>query len=100
MVIGLGASSLLWFWLFSPDYGLINKALQDLGLIDQPILWLGVDADTSTWAIIVSVVWKVLGFGMILFVAAIQAIPKRDQRGDDGRRRQPLAADDAGDRCR
>ena len=27
------------------------------------------------WAIIVSIVWKVIGFGMILFVAAIQAIP-------------------------
>ena len=36
---------------------------------------LGVDADLSTWSIIASVVWKVLGFGMILFVAAIQAIP-------------------------
>ena len=40
------------------------------------MLWLGVDPDTSTWAVIVSVVWKVLGFGMILFVAAIQAMPQ------------------------
>jgi len=75
VVIGLGSSSLLWYWLYSPHYGLLNKLLQDLGLIDQPILWLGVDADTSTWAIVLSVVWKVLGFGVILFVAAIQAIP-------------------------
>ena len=75
VVIGLGSSSLLWYWLFSPRYGLVNKLLQDLGIIGQPILWLGVDADTSTWAIIFSVVWKVLGFGVILFVAAIQAIP-------------------------
>jgi multiple sugar transport system permease protein len=75
VVIGLGSSSLLWYWLFSPRYGLVNKVLQDLGLIVQPILWLGVDADTSTWAIIFSVVWKVLGFGVILFVAAIQAVP-------------------------
>jgi multiple sugar transport system permease protein len=75
VVIGLGSSSLLWYWLFSPRYGLVNKMLQDLGLIAQPVLWLGVDADTSTWAIIFSVVWKVLGFGVILFVAAIQAVP-------------------------
>src|SRR4051812_29177944 len=75
VVIGLGSSSLLWYWLFSPRFGLINKFLQDLHVITQPILWLGVDADTSTWAIIFSVVWKVLGFGVILFVAAIQAIP-------------------------
>ena len=45
VVIGLGASSLLWYWLFSPNYGLINKFLVDLGFIDSPILWLGVDAE-------------------------------------------------------
>ena len=75
VVIGLGVSSLLWVWLFDPTFGLINKALADVGLIDKPIQFLGVDADVSTWSIIGSVVWKVLGFGMILFVAAIQAIP-------------------------
>jgi multiple sugar transport system permease protein len=75
VVIGLGVSSLLWVWLFDPTFGLINKALHDVGLIEKPIQWLGTDVESSTWAIIVSVVWKVLGFGMILFVAAIQAIP-------------------------
>jgi multiple sugar transport system permease protein len=75
VVIGLGVSSLLWVWLFDPTFGYINQFLSDLGLIDKPIQWLGTDADVSTWAIITSVVWKVLGFGMILFVAAIQAIP-------------------------
>ena len=75
VVIGLGASSFLWYWLFSPNYGLINKFLMDIGLIETPILWLGVDAGLSNWAVIFSITWKVLGFGMILFVAAIQAIP-------------------------
>ncbi|HET9204337.1 MAG TPA: sugar ABC transporter permease [Acidimicrobiia bacterium] len=76
VVIGLGASSLLWYWLFSPNYGLVNKFLMDLGIIDSPVLWLGVDANLSNWAVILSITWKVLGFGMILFVAAIQAIPQ------------------------
>jgi len=76
VVIGLGVSSLLWVWLFDPTFGLINKALADLGLIDKPIQFLGVETDLSTWSIIASVTWKVLGFGMILFVAAIQAVPK------------------------
>lgn len=75
VVIGLGVSSLLWYWLFSTDFGLVNRALIDLGLVSEPVLWLGVDADRSSWAIIISVVWKVIGFGMILFVGAIQAIP-------------------------
>jgi multiple sugar transport system permease protein len=75
VVVGLGVSSLLWVWLFDPTFGLINRTLLELGLIDKPVLWLGVDTELSTWSIIASVVWKVLGFGMILFVAAIQAIP-------------------------
>jgi ABC-type sugar transport system permease subunit len=75
VVIGLGISSLLWYWLYSADFGLVNRSLDDLGIISEPILWLGVDADLSNLAISASVVWKVIGFGMILFVGAIQAIP-------------------------
>jgi multiple sugar transport system permease protein len=75
VVIGLGVSSLLWYWLFSTDFGLINTVLQDLGILGEPVVWLGVDADRSNYAIIVSVVWKVIGFGMVLFIGAIQAIP-------------------------
>jgi multiple sugar transport system permease protein len=75
VVIGLGVSSLLWYWLFSSDFGFVNRILLDLGILERPVLWLGVDADRSNYAIIASIVWKVIGFGMILFVGAIQAVP-------------------------
>lgn len=73
VVIGLGSSSFLWFWLFDEQVGLINRLLRDLHVISQPIVWF-VDADLGLWAVIVSVVWKVVGFGMILFVASLQAV--------------------------
>jgi multiple sugar transport system permease protein len=73
VVIGLGSSSFLWFWLFDEQVGLINKLLYDLRLIAQPIVWF-VDADLGLWAVIVSIVWKVVGFGMILFIASLQSI--------------------------
>jgi multiple sugar transport system permease protein len=73
VVIGLGSSSFLWFWLFDEQVGLINKLVTDLGLIAQPVVWF-VDADLGLWAVIVSIVWKVVGFGMILFVASLQSI--------------------------
>ena len=57
VVIGLGASSLLWYWLFSYDYGLINRALIDTGVIGKPVLWFGADADVAMWAVIVSILW-------------------------------------------
>jgi ABC-type sugar transport system permease subunit len=75
VVIGLGVSSLLWYWLFSTKFGIVNQVLLDTHIINEPVVWLGVDADRSNLAIIASVVWKVIGFGMILFVGAIQAIP-------------------------
>ena len=69
-------SSLLWYWLFSYHYGLVNRFLLDIGVIAKPVVWFGEDADRALWAVIVSIVWKVVGFGMLLFVAAIQAIPQ------------------------
>ena len=76
VVIGLSVSSLLWYWLFNYHFGLVNRALMDLGVIAGPIVWFGENAERALWAVIVSIVWKVLGFGMLLFVAAIHAIPQ------------------------
>jgi multiple sugar transport system permease protein len=76
VVIGLSVSSLLWYWLFSYHYGLVNRLLLDVGIVDKAVVWFGEDADRALWAVIISIVWKVVGFGMLLFVAAIQAIPQ------------------------
>jgi multiple sugar transport system permease protein len=66
------AVALLWSWLFNPRYGLINYALGKIG-IDGP-QWL-FDKDWAMPAIIITSVWKDLGFVMVLFLAGLQAIP-------------------------
>jgi multiple sugar transport system permease protein len=73
VVIGLGSSSILWVGLLDEQVGLFGRLLHDLGLVDQPPVWF-VDADRGLWAVIMTVVWKVIGFGMILFVAGIQSV--------------------------
>src|SRR5271165_1292709 len=73
VVIGLGSSSLLWFWLFDEQVGLLNKLLVDLHVIGEPMVWF-VSADLAFWAVVISITWKVLGFGMVLFIAGIQSI--------------------------
>jgi multiple sugar transport system permease protein len=75
VVIGLSSSSLLWFWLFDEQVGLFNKLLVDLCVIAQPIVWFA-SADSAFWAVVISIAWKVVGFGMVLFIAAIQAIDR------------------------
>ena len=73
VVIGLSGSSLLWFWLFDEQVGLVNKLLTDLHVIAQPMVWFA-SADLAFWAVVISIAWKVLGFGMVLFIAGIQSI--------------------------
>jgi multiple sugar transport system permease protein len=73
VVIGLSSSSLLWFWLLDEQVGLLNKLLVDLHVIGEPIVWFAT-ADLAFWAVVISITWKVVGFGMVLFVAGIQSI--------------------------
>jgi multiple sugar transport system permease protein len=73
VVIGIASSSLLWFWLFDEQVGLVNRLLVDLHVIREPIVWF-VSADLAFWAVVISITWKVVGFGMVLFVSGIQAI--------------------------
>ena len=73
VIIGLASSSLLWFWLLDEQVGLLNKLLVDLHVLKEPIVWF-VTADLGFWAVVISITWKVVGFGMVLFVSAIQSI--------------------------
>jgi multiple sugar transport system permease protein len=73
VVIGLASSSLLWVWLFDQQVGLLNKLLVDLAVLDEPMVWFN-RPGTGLFAVIVSVVWKVVGFGMIIMLAGMQTI--------------------------
>jgi multiple sugar transport system permease protein len=67
------AVALLWSWLFNPRYGLINYLLGLLGL-PQPG-WL-FDPQWAMTAIVLTSVWKDLGFVVVLFLAGLQAVPQ------------------------
>jgi multiple sugar transport system permease protein len=73
VVIGLGSSSLLWYWLFDQQVGLFNQFLVDIGFLAERTVWF-TKVDSAMTAIVLSVTWKVVGFGMLLFVAAFQSI--------------------------
>lgn len=73
VVIGLTSSSLLWLWLFDQQVGLLNRLLVDIGIIDEPLVWFN-KASLGMTAVSISVIWKTVGFGMILIVAGMQTI--------------------------
>ncbi len=74
VVIGFAASSLLWVWMLNDQLGIVNALLLDLGLIDEPVVWLG-RKSTALWTINLSIVWKVVGLSMVILLAGMQAIP-------------------------
>ena len=64
--------SVLWMWMFNPQYGLINNFLAILG-IDGP-LWLN-SPEWSKPALAFMSLWSIGGGRMLVFLAALQSIP-------------------------
>lgn len=73
VISSLAAISILWQWAYNGDFGLINQVLAIFG-IDGPN-WLQNTATVKP-AIILMAVWKGLGYSMLLYLAAIQSVPK------------------------
>jgi multiple sugar transport system permease protein len=67
--------SIIWKWLYQPDYGLFNFYLLKTHLIDQPLLWLS-DQNLAMPAVILMSVWGGIGYSMVIYLAALQAVPQ------------------------
>ncbi|HKE38642.1 MAG TPA: sugar ABC transporter permease [Casimicrobiaceae bacterium] len=65
---------ILWVWIFDYDWGLANSTLRWLGLGALEQSWLG-QPSTALWSVLVAHEWKWLGFNMIIFLAALHALP-------------------------
>ena len=72
-VTTLVATAVVWNYLLHTRYGLINYALGGLGI--APVDWLG-NPKTALPAILLFVAWKSFGYNMIIFLAALQAVPR------------------------
>jgi multiple sugar transport system permease protein len=75
VVIGMTSASLLWWWMFNDQVGIFSSVLMDLGVIDEPVAWLG-DTGTALASIVVMVLWKASGFTMVILLVGMQAIPQ------------------------
>ncbi|EOH77748.1 carbohydrate ABC transporter permease [Enterococcus malodoratus] len=65
------AVSLVWKWLFNPKFGLINYFLSLISVHGPN--WLN-DPKTAMLAIIITSVWKDIGFIMVLYLGGLQNI--------------------------
>ncbi len=67
------AIAIMFSALFSTDYGLVNAGLGLVGI--DPVDWLNQPGSLKP-AIALVVFWRYLGFNLVLYLAALQTIPK------------------------
>ena len=65
--------SFIWKIILT-DRGLLNAMLEQIGLIDKPIHWLGLPS-LATFSIGLVVVWQLIGFSTVIYLASLQGIP-------------------------
>jgi multiple sugar transport system permease protein len=64
---------LAWLWLLDPVVGPFNYYLRALGAPARS--WLA-DPHTAMWAIILTTVWWVTGYYLVVYLAGLQDIPR------------------------
>lgn len=73
-VLPLVAVGMIWAWMYNPQFGFVNYVLEAIGLGHLTRGWLST-FETALPATFVTQIWSGVGFPMILYLAALQAIP-------------------------
>jgi multiple sugar transport system permease protein len=79
------ANGLIWTFMYSFQFGFLNRILFTLGLTTDPVNWAG-NPSTALYAVTVPYIWRTLPFAIILVHAALQGIPRElyEQAAIDG----------------
>ncbi|WP_298570279.1 carbohydrate ABC transporter permease [Streptomyces luteogriseus] len=72
--LGLASASLLFWGLYSPTTGPLSSTLDKLGLVDDPVSFLGTPT-SALLSTVFLVVWKFAGFYMLILLVGLQRIP-------------------------
>lgn len=69
------AVGVIWRWMYDERGGFINWALRSAGIIEKPLGFLS-SFDMALPSVIVTDIWQVIGFYMIVLLTGLQAIPQ------------------------
>ncbi len=74
-MIPMTVTALMFKFMFSSNVGIVNQALQALGLIQKPIEWL-LEPRLAMFSLIVANTWIGIPFNMILLSTGLTTIPR------------------------
>jgi multiple sugar transport system permease protein len=72
-VISYVVIAMIWRWIFSTEYGILDFLLGAIGL--QGVDWLN-DPSTAMIPIIVTTLWCRIGYNLVIYLAGLQNIPE------------------------
>jgi len=76
VVTSEAVAAIIFKWIYSAQYGLLNSILMSLHIIHSPIAWLA-EPSLAMPAVIVVTSWKGIGYYMVIFLAGLQGIPRQ-----------------------
>ncbi len=64
----------IWSYIYTPQFGFLNSFFSRIGLSSWQQDWLG-NAHLTLASLIFTNSWEFMGFGMVIFLAGLQAVP-------------------------
>ena len=74
-VISITVAGILFSFIYNPEIGLLNRLLEAVGLGSWQHAWLG-EPGTAMGSIIAMSQWQSIGYTTVLFVVAVQRVPR------------------------
>jgi len=74
VVTSVSVVGIMWGWMYN-EQGLLNAVLESLRVVNEPVGWLS-DDRIALFSVMAVTLWRGLGWYMVLYLAALQAIPK------------------------
>lgn len=71
-VMSMVCVSMVWLWLYNPNFGLLNSILKMFGM--SPQQWL-INPSQAMLCVIVIGIWKNCGYSMVIFLGGLTGIP-------------------------
>jgi multiple sugar transport system permease protein len=72
MAVSTISQGIIFLWLTDRDYGLVNAALNSVGIPSQPFL---ASPSQALFVIVAMTIWGWTGFSVIVYLAALQGVP-------------------------
>ncbi|MFK8243279.1 MULTISPECIES: sugar ABC transporter permease [unclassified Facklamia] len=66
--------TVVWLWIYNPDFGILNYVLKSMHVVNGNVQWLGNSA-TAIYAIIIVLITTSIGQPIILYIAALGNVP-------------------------